>query len=48
MVSGGLPFVRGDGDGREKREKAFFENVGREKMKGKEKLVFSNIYIYIS
>jgi hypothetical protein len=28
MVSGGLPSVRGDGDGREKRErKVLFENV---------------------
>jgi hypothetical protein len=31
MVSSGLPLVMGDGDGREKREKALFENVGREK-----------------
>jgi hypothetical protein len=51
MISGGLPSVRGDGDGREKREKALFENVGRtyqkKKKRGKrserenEELVFS-------
>jgi hypothetical protein len=35
MISGGLPSVRGDGDGREKREKALFENVGRTYQKKK-------------
>lgn len=35
MVSRSLPSVRGDGDGREKREKALSENVGREKVREK-------------
>ena len=48
MVSGGLPSMTGNGDGREKkREKALFENVGREKMK--ERVThFFKICIYIN